>query len=60
MNEVAEGVRTTKIIKEVADYYAVKIPVVTTIYEVLYQGKTLQDAIRYLMTYPYTSDVDFL
>jgi glycerol-3-phosphate dehydrogenase (NAD(P)+) len=60
MTEVAEGVRTTKIIKEVADYYNVKIPVVTTIYKVLYENMTLQDAITYLMTYPYTSDVDFL
>ncbi len=60
MNEVAEGVRTTKIIKEVADYYQVKIPICMTIYHVLYEGFPLDRAIPFLMTYPYSADVDFL
>ena len=60
MNEVAEGVRTTKIIKEVADYYHVKIPICMTIYHILYEGFSLDRAIAFLMTYPYGPDVDFL
>ncbi len=60
MDEVAEGVRTTKIIKEVADYYNVKIPICMTIYHILYEGFPLDRAITFLMTYPYTADVDFI
>lgn len=60
MTEVAEGVRTTKIIKEVADYYHVHIPIGEAIHGILYHNYSLEKAIQQLMTFPYNRDVDFI
>ena len=60
MNEVAEGVRTTKIIKEIAKYYRVHVPIVQAIYAVLYENASIDKNIDFLMKFPYASDVDFM
>jgi glycerol-3-phosphate dehydrogenase (NAD(P)+) len=59
-DEIAEGVQTVHIAKKCADYYKVKAPITTTLYQVLFQDLTVPQALRYLMRYPLNVDIDFL
>lgn len=59
-DEVAEGIQTIRIAKKCADYYKVKAPITTTLYQVLFQDLTVPQALRYLMRYPLNVDIDFL
>ena len=60
MEEVAEGVHTVKIAKKCADYYGVKALITQTLYRVLFEDLTVQDALSYLMRYPLNVDIDFI
>jgi glycerol-3-phosphate dehydrogenase (NAD(P)+) len=59
-DEIAEGINTVRIAKKCADYYKVKAPITNTLYQVLFQDLTVQQALRYLMRYPLNVDIDFL
>ncbi|MBX7126274.1 MAG: NAD(P)-dependent glycerol-3-phosphate dehydrogenase [Cyclobacteriaceae bacterium] len=60
MEEVAEGVNTVKIMKKCADHYKVRALITDTLYRVLFEGLTVQEALQYLMRYPLSMDIDFL
>ena len=60
INEVAEGVKTVKIVKKLADHYGVRAPITESIYKVLYQGMTVPEALSLLMKLPLNIDIDFL
>jgi glycerol-3-phosphate dehydrogenase (NAD(P)+) len=60
MEEVAEGVNTIRIAKKCADYYNVRALITDTLYKVLFEGMTMQEAVQYLMRYPLNADIDFL
>ncbi len=60
MPELAEGVRTLKIAKDVAEYYNTRTPIIDVLYRIVYEDMDISKAINYLMTFPYTVDVDFL
>jgi len=60
MPELAEGVRTLKITRYLARYYKLRVPITEMLYRIVFQGFPVQDAMNYLMTYPYDVDVDFL
>ena len=60
MEEIAEGVNTVKIAKKCADYYGVKALITQTLYRVLFEDLTVQDALSYLMRYPLNVDIDFI
>lgn len=59
-NELAEGIRTLKIAKRIADSYKLPTPIIQLLYRVCYRDFDIKEAINFLMTMPYTSDVDFL
>lgn len=59
-DEIAEGINTVRIAKKCADYYKVKAPITSTLYQVLFQDLTVPQALRYLMRYPLNVDIDFL
>ena len=48
--EVAEGVRTSKSAKELAEKHAIDMPITTEMYRVLYEGEEPRTAILRLMT----------
>lgn len=51
MNEVAEGVKTAKVVLELAKEYNVDMPISNEVYKVLYEGNTVLDAfIRFAYT----------
>ena len=60
MEEVAEGINTTRITKMLADYYKLRAPITETLYKVLFEGMTVDEALHYLMKYPFNVDIDFL
>lgn len=57
--EVVEGVRTLKIAHILAEKHKLHLPIINIIYKIIYEDFELNHAIEYLMSYPYTADVDF-
>ncbi|MGJ8593189.1 MAG: NAD(P)H-dependent glycerol-3-phosphate dehydrogenase [Aquaticitalea sp.] len=49
MSEVAEGVKTAKVVMELARDYNVDMPISREVYKVLYEGNTVYDAFRGLI-----------
>ena len=60
MDEVAEGIRTLKIAKTLAERYGVRVPIMHVLYKVVFENFDISRAINYLMRYPFAPDVDFL
>lgn len=60
MEEVAEGIHTIRIAKKCADYYGVRAMITETLYKVLFEKLTAQEAVQYLMRYPLNMDINFL
>jgi glycerol-3-phosphate dehydrogenase (NAD(P)+) len=60
MPELAEGVRTLRIARQLARQYKLHVPITSTLHAVVFEGLAVEKALEYLMTYPYAVDVDFL
>ncbi len=56
MNEVAEGVKTTKVAMNLAKEYNIDMPIAEEIYKVLYEGNTVNDAFKGLLQYEVGSE----
>ena len=56
MNEVAEGVKTAKVVMELARKYKVDMPISNEVYKVLYEGNSVFDAFRGLLTHEVGSE----
>lgn len=56
MSEVAEGVKTAKVVMELAQTYGVAMPIATEVYKALYEGNTVNDAFRGLLRHPIGSE----
>lgn len=52
MKEVAEGVKTTRAVKQLAERLSVEMPITNEVHAVLYEGKTAIDAAEELMSRP--------
>jgi glycerol-3-phosphate dehydrogenase (NAD(P)+) len=52
MHEVAEGVKTTVAVKQLAGRAGVEMPIAEEVHKVLYEGKTVRAAATALMTRP--------
>lgn len=52
MKEVAEGVKTTRAVKLLAEQHGVEMPITNEVNAVLYEGRTARDAAEELMTRP--------
>lgn len=59
-SEVIEGVRTLKIVHQLAKNIGMHIPITQMIYKIIFDEYDIRDAITYLMRYPYAQDVDFI
>lgn len=60
MEEVAEGVNTIRIVKKCADHYKVRALITHTLYRVLFEDMTVEQALGYLMRNPLNVDIDFI
>ncbi|MCB9285471.1 MAG: NAD(P)-dependent glycerol-3-phosphate dehydrogenase [Lewinellaceae bacterium] len=60
LTEVAEGVRTILIAKQLADHYKLDVPITQTLYRIIYEGADIFQAIESLIRFPGEADVDFV
>ncbi len=60
MLELAEGVRTLKIARQLARHYKLHVPITEMLYNVVFEEFDKNRALYYLMKYPYAVDVDFI
>ena len=60
MEEVAEGVKTINIVKELAESYGVRSPITETLFKIIHGKMTVNDAHNYLMNFPFRAEIDFL
>ncbi len=60
MNELAEGVRTLKTIREIIKNYDINAPIIEVLYQAVFEQRDINESISYLMNYKYSIDVDFL
>ncbi|MBP7272360.1 MAG: NAD(P)H-dependent glycerol-3-phosphate dehydrogenase [Saprospiraceae bacterium] len=60
MPELAEGVRTLRIMRYLAKTYKLHVPITMMLYSVVFDGYSIQKALSNLIEYPYDVDVDFL
>ncbi len=58
--ELAEGVRTLKITRQLARNEKLRVPITEMLYRIVFEEFPIQEAMDYLMTFPYDVDVDFL
>lgn len=59
-DEIVEGVRTLKIIKQLAQNENLTLPIMELIYKIVFEDLKIEKAIRFLMQYTYAEDVDFI
>ena len=59
LGQVAEGVNTLKVIKQHADDMGVYMPLVTALYNVIYNGKTVGEVVGNMMFSEQGRDVEF-
>jgi glycerol-3-phosphate dehydrogenase (NAD(P)+) len=57
MREVAEGVKTTRAVKRLADKLSVLMPITEEVHAVLYEGKSARDAADALMQRPLRDEI---
>jgi glycerol-3-phosphate dehydrogenase (NAD(P)+) len=52
MNEIAEGIKTTLAVKQLAEKAGLEMPITNEVKAVLYDGKSVRDAVAELMSRP--------
>lgn len=57
MNEVAEGIKTTRAVKQLADRAGLEMPITNEVNAVLYEGKPVRAAVAELMSRPLREEV---
>lgn len=58
--ELAEGIRTLKIIYPLMRNYKITAPITQVLYRIVFEDFDILRAIEYLMNFPYWVDVDYL
>ncbi len=56
-DELAEGIRTLKIAFLLAKTEKIRLPIIETLYKIVYENLAFEVALDYLMRYPYSRDV---
>jgi glycerol-3-phosphate dehydrogenase (NAD(P)+) len=56
-DELAEGVRTLKIAYQLAKTEKTRLPIIETLYKIVYENLPFEVALDFLMRYPYSKDV---
>ena len=59
LGQVAEGVNTLKLVKQQADDLDIYMPLVTALYDVIYNKKTIKEVVGAMMFSEQTRDVEF-
>lgn len=59
MNMVAEGIKTTKSAKALADKMGVEMPILDQVYKVIYEGKAGDDAVKSLFSRDQKEELEY-
>ena len=59
-DELAEGVRTLRIVYHLMKTYKMRSPIIEILYKVVYEKMNILDGINFLMRFPFKKDVDFI
>ncbi|MEQ9209730.1 MAG: glycerol-3-phosphate dehydrogenase, partial [Pseudomonadales bacterium] len=59
IGQVAEGVKTVKLVKEKADELGVYMPLASGLYRIIYEGESIRNIISSLMLGEQALDVEF-
>lgn len=60
MDEVAEGINTVRIIKAFLETADLRAPITENLYRVLFEDLEIEEALQFLMKYPFNVDVNFV
>jgi glycerol-3-phosphate dehydrogenase (NAD(P)+) len=60
MEEVAEGINTIRIIKAFLETTDLRAPITENLYRVLFEDLEIEEALQFLMKYPFNVDIDFV
>ena len=60
LEQVAEGVNTTLMVKQKADELGVRMPIVNGLYEIIFNNRSLYEVVSTLMLASQSSDVEFV
>lgn len=60
MNEVAEGINTVRIAYALSKKYDVVCPITHTLYHILFEDLSVEEGLKYLMSFRLFKDVDFI
>ena len=60
IREVAEGIKTIDIIHEWSINNPIRIPITETLYKIIHEEITVEEAHTYMMKFPFTSEIKFL
>ncbi len=58
-DDLAEGVRTIRLIHLMATKIKLEVPVIDMLYAIIFQGMPISEAISYLLNYPYPPDMSY-
>ncbi|MCB0516027.1 MAG: NAD(P)H-dependent glycerol-3-phosphate dehydrogenase [Chitinophagales bacterium] len=60
LDEVAEGIRTTKIAYCLSNFYKCETPIINAMHAILYEEKPIKDSIGELLLHKHSADADFV
>jgi glycerol-3-phosphate dehydrogenase (NAD(P)+) len=60
MEEVAEGVNTVRIVDAFLKTAGIRAPITENLHRVLFEDLSIEEALQFLMKYPFSVDVDFV
>jgi glycerol-3-phosphate dehydrogenase (NAD(P)+) len=60
MEEVAEGINTVKLVRKFLESTDLRAPITENLYKVLFEDFKVENALQFLMKYPFNVDIDFL
>lgn len=59
IGQVAEGVKTTRLVKEKADELGIYMPLTSALFDILYNGKSVREVLNKMMLSGQNDDVEF-
>ncbi|MDO8966116.1 MAG: NAD(P)H-dependent glycerol-3-phosphate dehydrogenase [Algoriphagus sp.] len=60
MDEVAEGINTIRVMDAFIKTVGIRAPITENLHRVLFEDLAIEDALQFLMKYPFSVDVDFV
>jgi glycerol-3-phosphate dehydrogenase (NAD(P)+) len=60
MEEVAEGINTVRIVDAFLKTAGIRAPITENLHRVLFEDLSIEEALQFLMKYPFSVDVDFV